>query len=181
MIRSVSVIAAVLSLVTPRARDLPAQLLPVLGGSGGTSFTRDCGPGRVMTGLRYRTGTVVDALGLLCRPVASDGTLLPETTVGTLVGGGGGNSGTVSCPSGHVVVGAKMYYGLYVDGVALVCRSWVPSTRSWSSANGSVVVLGTSAPSNATETCGAAAQPAHAIRGRSGSFIDALGFTCDEP
>lgn len=33
---------------------LPAQLLPVYGGGGGTAFTRSCGAGKVLTGLRYR-------------------------------------------------------------------------------------------------------------------------------
>lgn len=57
-----------LALGTPaNAQDIPPQRLPVFGGSGGTAFTRDCGSGKVLTGLRFRGGMFVDAVGLLCR------------------------------------------------------------------------------------------------------------------
>src|SRR3954470_16189159 len=94
------------SLAPLSATDLPTQKLPVYGGSGGTAFERSCGAGMVLTGFRYRSGFFVDALGLLCRPVNADGKLGSETTVGTLAGGGGGTSKSVSCPAGSVVASA---------------------------------------------------------------------------
>ena len=101
-------IAVALCLSSPaalRAENLPPQLLPVFGGLGGTAFTRDCGKGYVLTGLRWRSGAVVDAIGIMCRPVKSDGTLGPETTIGTLAGGGGGSSGAASCGEGRALRG----------------------------------------------------------------------------
>ena len=84
---------------------LPEQLLPVYGGSGGTAFSRSCGAGKVLTGLRSRGGVLLDAVGILCRPVLADGTLGSETVIGTLAGGGGGTSGVQSCDRGTVLSG----------------------------------------------------------------------------
>lgn len=164
--------------------DLPAQLLPVYGGSGGTAFSRDCGAGRVLTGLRYRSGLLLDAVGLLCRPVLSNGTLAPETTVGTLSGGGGGTPDTASCPTGQVMVGGNIYFGSWVKGVELQCSNWHAATRTWGGSITSLKVGNTTisyGEHNRSEYCESSAQPAHAIRGRSGGFVDALGLICDEP
>lgn len=171
----------VLALLPRHAPDLPAQLLPVYGGSGGTAFSRDCGAGKVMSGLRFRSGLVLDAVGLLCRPVNADGTLGAETTVGTLTGGGGGTSFTVSCTSGRVVQGANIFYGAFVDGVQLLCRDWSAATRTVSSSGGYFPMAGRSSGNQAREVCEEPTQPARAIRGRSASLVDAIGFICNEP
>ena len=162
---------------------LPPQLLPVYGGSDGTAFSRDCGSGKVLTGLRYRAGLLVDALGLLCRPVSSSRTLGPESTVGTLVGGGGGSSGSVSCASGTVVTGALIYHGSLVNGVQLTCRVWGAASRQFVVPSASVLGrFGGGAPATPTgEACEATTQPASGFRGRAGLVVDAIGFVCDEP
>lgn len=67
-----SLLGGALVLAPRRAPDLPAQLLPVNGGSGGTAYSRDCGAGRVVTGLRMRSALLVDAVGLLCKPVGDE-------------------------------------------------------------------------------------------------------------
>jgi hypothetical protein len=54
-----------MALAPTRAADLPTQHLPTLGG-GGSAFARDCGAGRVLSGLRYRAGLVLDAVGFIC-------------------------------------------------------------------------------------------------------------------
>jgi hypothetical protein len=166
------------------AQDLPEQKLPVYGGSGGTAFSRDCGAGRVLTGLRYREGLYVDALGLLCRPVSASGALGSQTTVGTLAGGGGGTSGTASCYAGYVVAGAEIWFGAWVDRVRLRCRRWDGGTRRFKSNDGQFTnIIGSPntvarmTPTNCEDT----SQPASGIRGRAHSLIDALGFVCDEP
>jgi hypothetical protein len=95
----------------------------------------------------------------------------PETTIGTLSGGGGGTSGAVSCASGTVAVGAGVGYGTYVSEFggstvtergAYVGQSVTPAT--WTK-----------------EYCEASTQPARAIRGRSGGYVDAIGAICNEP
>src|SRR5262245_59792054 len=77
------------------ARDLPVQTLAPAGyPTGGTSFTRTCPSGSVLTGIRTRKGLIIDAIGIRCRTVGADGTLGTETSVGTLAGGDGGSAST---------------------------------------------------------------------------------------
>jgi hypothetical protein len=95
-VRSVAGVLLVALPATARAQ-LPAQQTSVVGGSGGTTFTRDCGAGRVLTGLRGREGLQIDAVAIMCAPVLSNGTLGPTSAVGTLAGGGGGTFKEVRC------------------------------------------------------------------------------------
>jgi hypothetical protein len=169
-----------LALVPMRASDLPAQYLPVYGGSGGTAFTRTCGSGRVMSGIRYRAGLQLDAIGLLCRPVNADGSLGAETTVGTLAGGGGGTSGTSRCPSGKVVSTVTIYHGTWVGGLMLKCSTWNTSTRSWSGLE-LLNAVGNPLAKIDSENCENLTQPVVAMRGRAAGLVDAIGFICNEP
>lgn len=175
-----TLVAATLALLPTRATDLPEQRLPVWGGSGGTTFSRSCGAGRVLSGLRYRKGIWIDALGLLCRPVNADGSLGAETTVGTLAGGGGGSPGIAQCPSGTVVGGASIGYGDIVVGLRLQCHTWQQATRSLGPYVG-VAIVKDGGRSTANEKCEMPVQPVVAMRGREGMFVDAVGFTCNEP
>ena len=106
---------ATFALAPMRRADLPAQIFPTYGGNGGTAFTRGCGAGHVMTGIRYRTGLSMDAVGPLCRPVRADGTLGAEMTPGTMAGGSGGTFGSKRCQATDVVFSATYYYGTYID------------------------------------------------------------------
>ena len=181
-----SLVGGALALAPMRATDFPAQALPVYGGSGGTAFTRSCGADKVLTGLRYRYGLVIDAVGLLCRPVNADGTLGSQVSVGTTAGGGGGNAYTASCPTGEVAMGAVIHHGTYVDGMLLYCRIWAPATRTYaaSAAGGAGHItrfMGASTRIEAEEICERTGQPMVAIRGRASMLVDAIGFTCNEP
>jgi hypothetical protein len=159
----------VLALAPLRAPDLPAQYLPVLGGSGGTAFTRSCGADRVLTGVRFRSGLSLDAIGLLCRPVNADGSLGSESTVGTLAGGGGGTAGFASCRTGSVVGSAYIMYGRE------------KSTRSYLAYAGVVNAGRIGFSGGATTSCEQKSQPVVALRGREASLVDALGLICNEP
>lgn len=164
------------------AADLPPQLLPILGGSGGSSFTRSCGTDKVLSGLQYRAGLVVDAIGVLCRQVLATGALGTQSAVGTLVGGGGGTAGTINCPSGTVVTAAKITFGTYVDDVEIHCRTWYRDLRRWGGGATEVRIRNVSeAKRHEWQQCESTAQPVVAIRGRARELVDAIGFTCDEP
>ena len=165
---------------------LPTQYLPIWGGAGGSGYTRSCGTGKVLTGLQYRTGLVVDAVGVLCRTVQADGTLGSQTTVGTLVGGGGGTTvNQSSCPSGHVVTGARTIFGSFVDGIAIECSAWNASARTFGSTVVKRLYIGADVEKPGGNTrgssCEANTQPVIGIRGRASSLVDAIGFFCDEP
>jgi hypothetical protein len=166
--------------------NLPPQQLPVYGGSGGTAFSRNCGAGKVLTGLRARSGAMVDAVGILCRPVLSNGSLGPESTVGTLAGGGGGASETANCGLGQVVTSAKIKDGgtlqPYVRRIAFRCRAWDRNSRKVTGSESAAHVINQSdSDAGNDERCEAPTQPANGIRGRAASFVDAIGFICDEP
>ena len=164
-----------------RTSDLPRQQLPIYGGGGGAAFTRTCGDNRVMTGCQYRQGLWIDAIGLLCRPVSSTGTLGAESA-GSLAGGTGGTFRTRSCPVGSVVAGGTVDYGSVIETVRINCREWKAATRSFGTAETVLSVVGNNPTlPNGRSLCANAVQPVVAIRGRAGAFIDAVGFTCDEP
>ena len=163
--------------------DEPTQYLIMYGGTGGSGFTRTCGADKVMTGVTYREGFLVDAIGLLCRPVNANGTLGAQSTVGSSVGGGGGTQGSASCGGGKVVSGATITYGGQVKWMRILCGTWDPATRKFS---GNEITPGFGYPSGpregtATTNCSLARQPAVGIRGRAGAVIDAIGLICDEP
>jgi hypothetical protein len=175
-----------LTLLPMRAPDLPAQYLPVYGGSGGTAFTRTCGAGKVLTGVRYRKGATLDAIGLLCRPVLADGSLGSESTVGTLVGGGGGTSGSESCGAGRVMIGGTISHGTYIHGLTFRCRVWDKATRTYGGADaGGLYVYTTAGDLSIGDTkesyCEQKSQPLVGFRGREASLVDAIGFICNEP
>jgi len=186
MVRSILLVMAygIIPLATSSTA-LPTQYLPIWGGGGGSGFTRSCGTGKVLTGLQYRVGLVVDAVGVLCRPVQSDGTLGSQTTVGSLAGGGNGTASAQSCPSGQVVVGALIIFGSFVDGIHLRCHAWNASARTFGSTTVKNLYIGADGirPGGNQEGngCEARTQPAIGIRGRASALVDAIGFFCDEP
>lgn len=173
--------SSVLALVPMRAPDLPPQYLPMYGGNGGTAFTRSCGAGKVMTGVRYRAGLSIDAIGPLCRPVRSDGTLGAEMTPGTMVGGSGGTLGSKRCAATDVVFSASPYFGTYVDGMRLGCGEWLPALRQIGGFRNSISFGRLIGNAGATSTCSGSAQPVKSLFGRAHSLVDAIGITCDEP
>jgi len=170
-------------LYVPQA-DLHTQWLPVYGSSGGTAFALDCGNGRVMTGVRTRAARLVDAVGLICRPVNANGTLGSETTVGPLAGGGGGSVEVRRCAADAVVAGLDIRYGNVVDGFGINCKSWKASTRSVEGPpDGGGPHVGKVGMNRSREVsrCESIKQPASGLRGRAAMLVDAIGLVCDEP
>ena len=164
---------------------LPTQYLPIYGGGGGSGFTRSCGTGKVLTGLQYRLGLVVDAVGVLCRTVQTDGTLGSQTTVGSLAGGTNGSASTQSCPSGQVVSAAVIIFGSFVDGIHLRCTAWNASAKTFGTTVLKNLYIGADGErpggDQRDNSCEARTQPVIGIRGRASALVDAIGFFCDEP
>jgi hypothetical protein len=177
--------AAALVLAAFRTADLPPQQLTIWGGGGGNAFSRTCAAGNVLTGIQFRRGATFDAVGILCRPVLSNGALGGETAPGTLAGGGGGSPSTISCPAGKVAIGGEIDYASFLGRVILQCRAWSASERTFGGAS-TTSYLDTGFDAQpfkqvASEFCDSRSQPVHGIRGRAASLVDALGFVCDEP
>lgn len=167
------------------AQDFPRQELAVMGGSGGTAFSRSCPVGSVLTGVRARVGLAIDAIGIKCRAVQANGSLGSESNVGTMVGGSGGSSFSGSCPVGSVI---RSQMGTD-DGVTIIsyltlgCYAWSASTRTVGSVQTKDIRVFTPAVHGlfAPSFCLRDAQPARAIQGRAGSLVDAFGLICNEP
>ncbi|HEX6050068.1 MAG TPA: hypothetical protein VFZ21_12395 [Gemmatimonadaceae bacterium] len=196
--RSLAAVAVVL-LVTANARTAPVaaarlprqDVLPVVGGPGGTSFAQVCPTGHVLTGIRARRSTTLDAIGVRCRPVQSNGTLGPEVDVGPVWGGPGGRAFAASCSSSNVIAEqVARFDGTQLSALRYHCFRWDAATRRWNATSGRrtaiVVIAPTAAPpassTNDTSTpCPATARPADGVRGRSGMVVDAIGIRCDLP
>ncbi|WP_437275361.1 hypothetical protein WME90_29415 [Sorangium sp. So ce375] len=96
------------------------------GGTGGTgvdiSYDISCGNGNVAVGVHGRSGGSVDQIGLICAPLASDGTL--GTAFQTVTAGGnGGSPGSVICPASQVLVGINIWVDSLVYRVELLCQT----------------------------------------------------------
>ncbi len=165
---------------------------PILGGPGGKySYNMDCGRGAVITGLMYKSGSWVDAIGVVCRKVsASTGRLGEEFTRGPK-GGYGGTPKVRKCPSGAVINRVKAHYGAFVNFFATTCYFW-DSTRKrpgsmYRDRNGRGVYPRAGSPCSSLDfsckrtehfTC-PSGKTGKALRGRYGGFIDSIRFVCD--
>ena len=196
--RSLAAVAVVL-LATADARTAPAaaarlprqDVLPVVGGPGGTSFAQVCPTGHVLTGIRARRSATLDAIGVRCRPVLSNGTLGPEVDAGPVWGGPGGRAFAPSCSPSHVIAEqVARFDGTHLSAVRYHCFRWDAATRRWDAASGrraAIVVVAPGAvpgPSSTNDTstpCPTTARPADGVRGRSGMLVDAIGIRCDLP
>ena len=165
------------------AQDLAAENLKLMGGTGGTAFTRSCPAGSVLTGIRAKVGLAIDAIGIKCRPVQANGSLGGETDVGSLAGGPGGSATSVSCAQGSVIAQQFATGAILTIGyLKLTCFQWSASARTFGSQTGTSIVFSPAGfPSIDSDKCSRSSQPARAIRGRAGSLVDAFGLVCNEP
>lgn len=173
--------------------DDPEQKTTAFGGSGGITYNRRCAAGSVLTGVIGVAGDWMDAVGAICSPVRSDGTLgAPSSSA--LAGGDGGTSGTIErrCISGQVVTSVHVRHGLVllnqlrvVLNLLVMCSPWDPATRTWANAQLQTPLSlgGGSGGSARTDTaaCASQRQPATGIHGRAAKYVDSFGLYCNEP
>jgi len=172
------------ALLAPHAASARALFedLPLIGTSGGTSFTRTCPSGSVLTGVRWRTGAVVDGIGIQCSPIRADGTLGARVDVGTMAGGNGGTAGQDDCRGGVIGGQNGATAGVSLGSLFFRCFQWSPSARSYTGAHNYSINVRIGLLISASESqCALGEQPAIGIRGRHGSFVDAVGLKCGKP
>jgi hypothetical protein len=182
----VIVAVCTLCVTTPdlAAQDRNITSFPLVGWvTGGTSFSRTCPRGSVLTGLRWRAGYQLDAVGIMCSRVHDNGQLGPSENVGTMAGGNGGRAGSDTCRGG--VVAGQTGAAQVTGGVALFyasCFRWYAASRSWGGSFYTVRLLSTNIlPALGNYTCSDGQRPVIGIYGRHGAFIDALGLRCGLP
>lgn len=99
----------------------------LVGGSGGTARTLSCSNGEALTAVRGRSGSVIDSFDVGCRSWRRDrGASGSQRWLGRVGGTGGSTAYELSCPTPLAAVviqfaEASFAFGLYVDGVRLVC------------------------------------------------------------
>ena len=156
--------------------------LPLIGTSGGHAFSRDCPSGHVLTGVRWRTGAVVDGIGIQCSPIKADGSLGPRVDVGTMAGGNGGTAGRDDCRGGVIAGQNGATAGVSLGSLFFRCFQWSPAARAYTGAENYSINVRIGLLISASESqCALGNQPAIGIRGRHGSFIDAVGLKCGKP
>ena len=160
-----------------RSSPSAAEELPLIGSSiTGTVFYRTCPDNHVLTGFRYRSGSVLDGISIKCRPVRSDGTLGTEVLAGSLAGGNGGTLANKSCAANEVLAGQR---GILPNQLSFFCVRWSATSRAWFGSGAVLALLG---PELSTPlTCSSSTKPATGIRGRHGMVIDAIGLVCNTP
>ncbi|AHG88744.1 hypothetical protein J421_1207 [Gemmatirosa kalamazoonensis] len=159
-----------------------AENLPLIGTGGGHSFTRNCPAGSVLTGVRWRTGAVVDGIGIQCSTVRSDGTLGPRTDVGSMAGGNGGTAGRDDCHGGVVAGQNGATAGVSLGSLFFRCFQWSPAARAYTGAVNYTINVRIGLLISASESqCHDGDKPAVGLYGRHGSFIDAVGVICGKP
>lgn len=175
--------------VTPAMSDAQEDLQMIGAIPGGQLQSRTCPDEAVMTGLRLRTGVLVDAIGIRCRRIRADGTLDREFDDGSMMGGTGGSSLVASCPAGSVVVGERfgvMSLPPYAPGtLGIHCQSWSPATRvTYGPTSLKTVVdrTGTSV-TPISDFCSSPARPVRRLRVTTGTvttgtYVLRLGLTC---
>ena len=156
--------------------------LPLIGTSGGTAFSRTCPSGHVLTGVRWRTGAVVDGIGIQCSPVRSDGTLGARVDVGPIAGGNGGTAGRDDCRGGVIAGQNGATAGVSLGSLFFRCFTWNPTARAYTGADNYSINVRIGLLISASESqCHDGDKPAVGIHGRHGSFVDAVGLKCGKP
>lgn len=168
----------------PMHVSVQTTMSPSFGGTGGGDFVSPC-PGRsLMTGIRARQGSWIDALTPVCNeydPVHK--TLDGPPRPGNENGGPGGGPAQISClPPRGIVVKIEATQADNHDGsvgvLAVSCGDYFDPTRPVSLAPGSPASFGQSHKGPTFPMSCPAPYVPGGIYGRSGAFVDRIGLMC---
>jgi hypothetical protein len=148
---------------------------PPDGGPGGGMFREDCPPGQYLVGARYRAGSWLDQISIICAPVDATG-MTGQRWYGSMFGGNGGGPHEQSCNPGYIITGGGILVhsgSQVVHMMDLNCRSTTSTLR--------YALTNVGAPSSFFPEIYQHCPPGEAvigIQGRSGAFVDAIGMIC---
>jgi hypothetical protein len=155
-----------------------AYFSPLVGGNGGTAYSRNCGSTGVLVGLQAKWGSWIDQLTPVCQKISSSGTLGQVFTLSRIGGTGGSKVREARCPSGSVVVGLRALWGSYIDDVEIACATWNAASRTRSARISSqhelVGRLAILTPLTCPEN-----HVAKGLTGKAGSYVDSLSLVCN--
>lgn len=152
---------------------------PLVGGGGGTAYTRDCGANAALIGLQGRWGLWIDQLTSVCQSIGSTGALGQIFTQARIGGSGGRYSGETRCPAGRVVIGARVRWGSYIEKINLLCAAWDPATKN--ARNGELIqILGNFKSTTTVDDLACpTGQVAKGLKGKAGFYVDSLALVCN--
>lgn len=97
------------------------------GGGGGRYFKYDCGPGRVLVGLRGSAGVLIDNVQAVCARVDAAGGLAEPTPQGPAFGNQRPFDQSVNCPPQHAIIGGTIIENNdhpHVGSIQVTCREF---------------------------------------------------------
>ena len=186
-------VALAAALVLTFGAPAQAQNAPVLGGSGGTYFEFNCGPGRMLVGLHGSAGVLVDAVQAVCARVDAAGAVSEAVPQGPVFGGNRPFDKVADCPDGQAIrmLDISQSEGNpFVGAIRIRCQEVARMEEGGSTdldLSGSGHLRGYESPfgliaSQDNGDFGASRCPdptyAVGIRGRSSFWLNALGLIC---
>jgi YVTN family beta-propeller protein len=150
----------------------------VIGGTGGTPFTLACNANEVLAGI-YGTsaGTYVNQAGLQCVQIDQNGRWIGTPVNRGITGVASGVSYTKTCPANYAISGYKGRSSQYVDQLDFECRALTSQGKITGIGQFLGAVGGSGGTAQGPYNCGTN-NPAYALTGRSGSWLDNFGMQC---
>jgi YVTN family beta-propeller protein len=151
---------------------------PAAGGTGGAPFMLACEANEVLVGVRGTTNTYVNQVGPLCVSVNQSGQWIGAPVARGLVGNSAGpTSYTKTCAVNSAISGFTGRFSQYVNQLDFECRALTAGGRL----TGNGAFLGAVGPATGTAQgpwrCDST-NPAFALYGRSGGWMDSIGVQC---
>lgn len=146
----------------------------------GSSFSLDCGDGKVLIGLAGRSGAAINRLQPRCISVTNNGFWIGNESLPTAAAGASsGQFISTICPRDTAIVGLDGRYTTSINRLGLYCRSLAPPVFGSVNNNVTLVVAGTvlGSQSFAATFC-AANKPARGFHGHAGNSVNRLGLIC---
>ena len=178
-----ALVASNLSLVSPAAAQPGGQ---VQGAAGGRYFEYNCGPGRLLVGLRGSAGILIDNIQAICGRLTSDGGVEDIAPSGPIFGGGRPQDKHVACPAEFAPVNAVVSLNEYnpqVGSIALHCVELANRAYGGQASvelRGSGNLYGYDSGSGGGAPSGCDGQYAVGIRGRAQDYLSAFGLICGD-
>lgn len=94
--------------------------LPVVGAPGRALSSLECQPGFEITGFQGRSGSFIDAIGLICRPTDLTKRVFQDKTL--VYGGPGGGDFVWECPRSFHISNVAVMSGTSIDNLQVVCE-----------------------------------------------------------
>lgn len=184
------VVFIIVAIATPPQEIIAAKLklmtvsrTTTFGGSGGGEYEVSCPFGTVMTGLRARHGSWIDALAPICSEYIAKKKTLGEISDQPFTGGKGGGESFIRCqPPRGVVVALEVFQASNKEGtvghIVVNCGDYLDPKRFGNKLPGSAAFLGNSQRGSRSTLKCAFPLVAGGIIGRSGIYIDRVGLSC---